>query len=654
LTHVGRQGKTSLSIGGLVVPINVIQTLVFQMKIVKTLLITPPFTQLNTPYPGTVFLKGFLNSIKSDSEQADLGIDTILEIFSHKGLVSVFERIENQPDRLSKFARRMLGQKKAFLKTIDAVVAFLQNKQPTLANLICQGNFLPVVKRKAKPEDLEWAFGLMGQQDKARHLATLYLEDIGDLITECLDPHFGFSRYAEHLGRYAYEFDELELELSRPLGHTDQIAINLLELRLNQYRPDLLAISIPFPGNLFGAFRCGQFVKANYPKIHIAIGGGFVNTELRSLNDERVFSYFDFVSLDDGEMPLKAIIEYLSGIRKIEHLKRTFALKEKSIQYYNGAPEKDIAQHLTGTPDYTGLPLDKYLSVIEITNPMHSLWSNGRWNKLMLAHGCYWAQCSFCDTSLDYINRFEPLKAKILVDKMVELIGHTGENGFHFVDEAAPPALLRQLASEILNRDLVATWWTNIRFEKNFSADLCKLLAASGCIAVSGGIEVASDRLLILINKGVDIAQVANAANNLTKAGILVHAYLMYGFPTQTEQETIDSLEIVRQMFELGIVRSGFWHRFALTVHSPVAKNPAAFKIHITNKGGGRFANNDLLYSSQIKVNHGRFAEGLRVSLYNYMNGVGFEVPLQDWFDFRVPKTTIRKNHIASLLERQF
>jgi radical SAM superfamily enzyme YgiQ (UPF0313 family) len=616
----------------------------------RILLITPLFTQLNTPYPATVFLKGFLNSIGVASLQADLGIETILELFSKKNLELIFNQLESSDKELSINSLRIVHLKDEYLKTIDSVIEFLQNKKLSLAHLICQGDYLPQASRYSQTNDLEWAFGTMGTHDKARHLATLYMEDLGDLITECIDPHFGFSRYAEHLGRYANEFDDMETELSKPNSFIDNILIELLDKKIQDFHPDLLAISVPFPGNLFSAFRCGQFVKTNYPNIKIAMGGGFANTELRSLSEERVFKYFDYVCLDDGELPLQCIIEYIESKRELRELKRTFALKYGTVSYINGAIEKDYAQNQLDTPDYTDLFLDKYLSVIEIANPMHSLWSNGRWNKLMLAHGCYWANCSFCDTSLNYISHFEPLRAKKLVDKIEKMIEQTGENGFHFVDEAAPPALLRELALEIIRRKITVVWWTNIRFEKNFTEDLCRLLSSSGCIAVSGGIEVASDRLLKLINKGVDIAQLTKAADNFTHYGIMVHAYLMYGYPTQTEHETIDSLEVVRQLFKADIVQSGFWHRFALTVHSDIAQNPDNYSIKLVNQKTGKFANNDLDYEELGKTNHEKFAEGLRISLYNYMHGAGFDFPLQNWFGFKIPKTTVKPGLIEELL----
>jgi hypothetical protein len=283
---------------------------------------------------------------------------------------------------------------------------------------------------------------------------------------------------------------------------------------------------------------------------------------------------------------------------------------------------------------------------------MHSLWSDGRWNKLTMAHGCYWGKCTFCDVSLDYIKLYEPIAAKTIVDRMEDLIAQTGENGFHFVDEAAPPALMREVALEIIRRKLVVTWWTNIRFEKSFTSDLTYLLKESGCIAVSGGLEVASDRLLDLIKKGVTVEQVAQVTRNFTESGIMVHAYLMYGYPTQTIQETVDSLEMVRQLFELGIIQSGFWHQFAMTAHSPVGLNPDEFGV-IPEQNEISFANNDIQFKDKTGIDHDQFSFGLKKSLFNYMHGICFDYPLQDWFDFKIPNTKIPSNYISSILDKQ-
>ncbi|OQP49779.1 radical SAM protein [Niastella yeongjuensis] len=619
---------------------------------VPVFLITPPFTQLNTPYPATAYLKGFLNTKNIRSFQSDLGIEVTLALFCQEGLQELFNRINQSGKPLSENAARMVALEDDYIHTINDVVLFLQGHNPTLAHRICKRDFLPEASRFAQLEDLDWAFGSMGTQDKGKHFATMYLEDLSDLIGECVDEHFGFSRYAEKLGRSANSFDELYNALQQEYTFVDELLIRLLKAHMERLQPKLVAISVPFPGNLYSSLRCGQWIKQNYPGVKVAMGGGFANTELRSLSDPRVFEFYDYITLDDGEAPLEQLVQLVEGHRSTEELKRTFTLQGGAVQYINNNSCTDYKQAQVGTPDYSDFLLDKYISAIEVVNPMHRMWSDGRWNKLTMAHGCYWGKCTFCDVSLDYIKLYEPIAASLLADRMEEMMKQTGQNGFHFVDEAAPPAMMRALALEIIRRKLTVSWWANVRFEKSFTRDLCLLLKRSGCIAVSGGLEVASDRLLELIQKGITVAQVAQVNKHFTEADIMVHAYLMYGFPTQTEQETIDSLEMVRQLFAAGILQSAFWHLFTMTVHSPVGMQPEKFKVKRESELVGAFANNDLVHIDETGAEHEEFAFGLKKSLFNYMHGIGLNDPLSKWFEFKVPKTKIAPDYIQKVLEQ--
>ena len=641
-------------------------------------LITPPFTQLNTPYPATAYLKGFLNTKGINSFQADLGIEVTVALFSKTGLQNLFTGINLLQKEHSANAARIIALQDDYINTIDAVMLFLQGKSPTLAHLICKRDFLPEAERFAQLDDLKWAFGNMGTQDKAKHLATMYLEDLSDLIKETVDEHFGFSRYAERLGRSANSFDKLYEALQQPYTYLDKILLDILQKKMETIQPKLVAISVPFPGNLYTSLRCGQWIKKNYPGVKVVMGGGFANTELRSLSDARVFEFYDFITLDDGEAPVEILLNHLgitsslpngqtrssdhvaTGLTSpsdrasavpITELKRTLTLVNGHVTYINNTACTDYKQGQVGTPDYSDFYLDKYISAIEVINPMHSLWSDGRWNKLTMAHGCYWGKCTFCDISLDYIKNYEPIAASLLCDRMEEMIAQTGQNGFHFVDEAAPPALMRSLAIEIIRRKLTVSWWANVRFEKSFTRDLCILLKASGCIAISGGLEVASDRLLELIQKGITVSQVAKVNKHFTEAGIMVHAYLMYGFPTQTAQETIDSLEMVRQMFETGILQSAFWHLFTMTAHSPVGLYPEKYSVKKVSDAIGTFANNDIEHIDPTGSDHESFSFGLKKSLLNYMHGACFDYPLQKWFEQKVPKTTIAPDYIIKAIE---
>ncbi len=611
------------------------------------LLITPPFIQVNTPYPATALLKGFLQEKGYKVVQVDLGIACILEMFSASGLQKLFDFANT--NYCSDNSQKIIQSKKEYIRYIDAVVAFLQGKDPTFAYVINNG-ILPKEARSNIQQDLEWHFGTDGVQDKAKFLATLFIEDIGDFISDCIDKRFGFSRYAEQIGLNAISYQTIleELEINTPIT---EIMCQLLDQAIKKHHPRIIGFTIPFPGNLLMALKSAEFIKQNHPDILIVIGGGFVNTELRQLNEPRLFDLVDYVCLDDGELPLLKLLNYI--IKGETELSRTFRLEKGKVHYTNHVFEKDFAHNDIGTPDFEGLPLSAYISVAETTNPMHNLWSNGRWNKMVLAHGCYWHRCSFCDISLDYIKRYSSADATVLCDRIDAIIQQTGQRGFHFTDEAAAPVVLKKLAKEIIKRNISICWWTNIRFENTFTPELCKLLASSGCIAVSGGLEVASDRLLEKMEKGVSIEQVAIVCDAFQKAGIMIHAYLMYGFPTQTAQETIDSLEIVRQFFKHKLLQSAFWHRFAMTVHSPIGINPEKYGVERIPHSENAFAQNGCNHFDKNGCDHEKYGEGLVKALYNYIHDNGIDYVLQDWFEFKIPLKRIPPNYIAKILKKK-
>jgi len=630
----------------------------------KILLITPPMTQLNTPYPATAYLTGFLKQEGYAVAQRDLAIDLLLSIFSRQGLEKLLGQLETNfesidDDDLPDSVYNFLANYAQYYQCIDGVIRFLQGKDPSLSLRIAKRSFLPEGPQfesleqmeEMNAEVLEQAFGQLGVQDKAKYLATLFINDIAAVITEGIDPHFEVSRYAERLAASNPSFDDLYNTLHAPEpSYTELLIKQVLQQYIDQESPTVLGISVPFPGNMLGALQAAKYCKQYAPDIKVILGGGFINTELRALKEPRIFETIDYICLDDGERPLLTLLEYFKGERQCEELLRTYYLQDGAVIFNAQSTLHDIAQKDVGTPSYEGLPIEKYLSLCEVLNPMHRIWSDGRWNKITIAHGCYWAKCSFCDISLDYIGKYDDAGADITVQRIQTLIAETGQTGFHFVDEAAPPKALFALAKKLIEQDIVITWWGNIRFEKTFTAEKCQLLADSGCIAVSGGLEVASDRLLTLMQKGVSVAQVAKITKAFTDAGVLVHAYLMYGFPSQTEQETVDALEYVRQLMLNGCIHSTYWHRFAATIHSPVGLNPEIYGIKPIPNENVLFAENDVDYIDSVQTDHDFLGIGLKKALYNYMHNMGFEYPVSFWFDEQVSETRIEEDYIARCL----
>ena len=615
-------------------------------------------TQLNTPYPSSAYLTGFLRSQGLDARQDDLALKLVLRIFSTEGLKQVQAIAQTQAiDQRSASVNCFLDHAQRYIDCIEPVMVFLQGTDPTLAHRIAARGFVPEGPRfaaleNAEDDTLTWAFGALGVQDRARHLATLFLNDLADVLRDAVDDRFEFVRYGESLASSQASFEPLAKALAAPKTFIDQVLHDLTLETFDTHQPHMVLLSVPFPGTVYGALRMAQSIKQHHPGVTIVLGGGYVNTELRSLNEPRLFDFVDYVTLDAGERPLLALLEHLQGKRSAQRLVRTFARVNSEVKYINFT-EPDIAFDDVGTPTWDGLPMQSYLSLLDMLNPMHRLWSDGRWNKLTVAHGCYWKKCSFCDVSLDYISRYDAATAHTLVDRIERIVGETGQTGFHLVDEAAPPKALKAMAEELLHRRLNISWWGNIRFEKTFTPDLAELLAESGCIAMSGGLEVASDRLLALMQKGVTVDQVARVTHGFSQSGVLVHAYLMYGFPTQTVQDTVDALEYVRQLFLHGCIQSGFFHRFACTVHSPVGIKPQDYGVTLIPLPEGSFARNDIGFIDPTGTDHDVLGRGLKKAIYNYMHGIGLEEDVRHWFDFpkgQCPKPKVKKNAIAQAL----
>ena len=603
------------------------------------LFVLPPLTQLNTPYPSITHLTGYLRSRGIEAEQMDLGIELINRLFTRGELSRVFDIVGGR--KLNKMMRIVVSNRGFYERNIETVMKFLSGRDLQLANRFADLRFWEDMYRLPEEEELEWAFGTSGKIDRAKYLCSLFLKNVCDVVA-LVDEHFQLIRYAERLCTYLATFEPIEKELQKEDSLIEGLMLELLEKKLQEVKPDWVGISMPFPGNLLAGLKCAKYIKAKYEGVKIVMGGGYVNTELRQMTDTGIFRYVDYITFDDGELPIKRLIE--GG-----ELLRTAYLKDGKVEFAQMDVQENEKFGDLPVPTTRGLNLSKYIDFVDTTNPMHRLWSDGRWNKMMLAHGCYWAKCAFCDTCLDYIGRFEACDVKIIVDRMEAMIAETGNTGFHFVDEAAPPALLRKLAEEILERKLVVTYWTNVRFDKTYTAELCYLLAKSGCIAVSGGLEVASPRVLKLINKGVTIESATECMRNLAENGIMVHTYLMYGFPTQTEKELYDSLGRVRDLFAEGLIHSAFWHRYAMTCHSPSGRNPESVgarhvidnRLQITDNrlqvaddryGFNSFANNEIPFEVDNEPDWSRFTEGLNVATYNYMRQTGFDVPLKKWF----------------------
>ena len=391
---------------------------------------------------------------------------------------------------------------------------------------------------------------------EAKREASEAIDALAIWIRDNVDPDFGFSRYAEHLCRAVGDFGELERKIRRR-GVIDRPLERHLKAAMDEVRPSVVGVTCPFPGTLVGAFKIAKYVKRHYPGVRLLLGGGYVSTELREMTDRRPYRYFDEFQYDEGYGPLAGTADIPAFVK----------------------------------PSYRGIDWNEYFDVVETDNFVANLWNSGKWVKLVMARGCYWHKCAFCDVVLPYIGCFKMPNHVDIVDAMESF----ARPHFHFVDEAMPPKVIRGMCEEIVRRKLKVEWWGNVRFDAAFTPGLCRLMAKAGCIAVTGGLECANDRLLKLMNKGITLASAEKVLKAFKAAKIFVHAYLMYDFPTETKAEQKEAERYVRGLGKKGLVQSCFWHRFALTVHSPIARDPEKFGI-IVKPCVSKFARNELAY----------------------------------------------------------
>ncbi|MBN2574014.1 MAG: radical SAM protein [Deltaproteobacteria bacterium] len=603
----------------------------------RVLLITPPMVQFNTAYPAVPMLAAFLRQHGHEVAQEDLSLGLALRLFSPAGVDAVLSALRRKyaSRRRPASVRHLLNHGAAVRAGIAEAVAFLQGRAPASAARLAAPADLPEGPRFAAMRGL---CDGQAQEVVARHRASLFLDEIADGVRDGLDARFALARYAERLAADAASYAPLARDLARNPTLVDRWIDDLADTALRKHRPTVVGFTVPFPGALFGALRIARRIKTNRPSVVTVLGGGYVNTELRALDEPRLFDCFDYVTYDDGEIPLLRIVERHAGAQPAPALVRTRVRREGKVLFHDDATAPVLRHRERPAPDLRPVGRAGYVAMAESPNPMHRLWSERPWLKLQLAHGCYWHRCAFCDTSLDYIRRYDPADAATVVAWMERARADTGLCGFHFVDEAAPPALLGNLARLLIERDLTVEWWANIRLEKQFTPALARLLRRSGCLAVTAGLECAHDRLLGLMDKGITTGQAAEVTRALAEAGLLVHAYLMYGYPTQTAQEIIDGLDFVRRLFARGHLHSAYWHRFALTLHAPAFRARRKLRLRILDDRQAVFARNEVPFVELGRRDPGRYGAGLRRAIYNFMHGVGLEADVRTWFDFPVPR----------------
>ena len=634
----------------------------------KAILVQPPFTQLNAPYPAVHCLEAFLRGRGALAVSYDHSIDLYRRIFSRKGLTKVFAdaraALAAQAALGSEESRtqveRYLSYERLYIEWIDSITDFLSGSDPAMAHRLASAVELPQGARaKAFLDERDGRIG----PDGARSLATRILDDLGDFIAYALDPAFGTVRYAERLASSRADFGEVRRALDSS-WLIKEFYVPMLEefwtaraAEASREPIDLILITIPFPGCLIGALACARVARGIFgvhdSRPRIVFGGGYVSTELRGLRDTGIFDFCDYLSFDAGYGSLASIIDQVPAPYK------TMTRHGDDVLFNDGASDEkyrllEREAVTTVFPDFRSVDFGAYLRIVDSENSMHRLWSDTPWLKYSLAHGCYWRRCSFCDTELEYVSDFARSSTQALLAAAGEASARSGLYGIHFVDEAMPMASLLDFARANRARasggERPFSYWGNVRFDASWTQGRCEFLAASGLVAVSGGIEIATERGLRMTDKGFDLASLVRTLVAMRRAGLLVHTYLIYGFPGQPVGDIVDSAEFCRQLFASGLVDSAFWHRFVLTRHSRMYREWRDGKRQALKPSDKpwRFANNDLSFAGEEAFD--RFDAPLAAALSSWMEGSGLDMPVSTWLGRGLPKASISPDLAETLI----
>ena len=672
----------------------------------NTLIIQPPLVQLNTPYPSGAYLLDFFNSlyeeknVKGRVEWFDLSNSFFHKIFCKHGIAHIFNstfekalklssQYESQGDDNTAFhLRRFISQKEFWINWIDEIIAIVCSSNSKISGREFAHEFIRSahVPRGMRVENFLSNLNRDVSTDDAQILSSLALADLADYITLVYDQNFALIRYAEHLATSTAEFSETIEGLKAPSLNDFYKPLLLEKITSYKNEPTLYCISVPFPGCFESALFSADLIRKECGDNAIIIfGGGYVNTELREISEKGIFDYCHILSYDKGYGSyIRLFDEFKNAACGIEDEKQCFNLKEAfesifdSRRFYNFSYlkngsviiplEKENEEYKVLykkeheyirkiTPDYSHIDFTKYPRLADDTNPMHRIWNDGAWLKAYIAHGCYWHRCAFCDTTLDYVKDYCLTDINSLYDSLCVQAEKTGVHGIHFVDEACPPVALQNFALKNMavksSNKIPLTYWGNIRFEKTFDRDLADLLSAGGLTAVSAGIEIATGNGLSAVNKGTDMENIVNACCAFKEAGILIHSYMIFGFWSQSVQDLIDSMETLRQLFEAGLLDSAFWHKFTLTLHSTVYEEYKKGKypeLKILPQKKTQFAKNDLHFEGEEKSE--KFSAPLNAALELWMHGEKLSKPVESYFPFKMPKPSIAKDYIASLIAK--
>ncbi len=480
----------------------------------RTLLIFPPHCLPHQPWSTLPSLKAYLQSHGVEVVQRDLNIEIYHLLLSPEYLAGVTNKLENVLFTLEARLRLSISEQKRFFDTLKTYAL-----------------------SKKTSEEIEEAKNTFRDPERFYNFSNLYrsneiLENAFRMISMAYYPCEITDENFTLYGSYT-DFSNLvkatqDTETNPFIEIFDAHVID----SLMECNPQLISISISLQEQILPTLTLSRMLKMRSPEIHVVLGGYVITKIAKRLSTLTEFfnTFADYVVVGEGEKPLLALIQAMEASSDLKTVPSLLFINGDKVQTNPLCDYLDMSD--LPTPDYQGLPLKLYLSP-SITLSLGS------------SRGCYWGNCAFCDRGTISGIKYKKRQATKVVDDLEYLSKTYGTQYFTFTDEAISPGSLEEISDEILKRNLRLLLAADVRFDKNFTPELCKKISKAGFIHLRFGLESASDRVLAHMRKGINKKTVTEVLKNFSNSGVCTHLYTFFGYPSESKAEAQQTIDFV-------------------------------------------------------------------------------------------------------------
>ncbi|NIQ03571.1 MAG: radical SAM protein [Nitrospinaceae bacterium] len=356
---------------------------------------------------------------------------------------------------------------------------------------------------------------------------------------------------------------------------------------------DILGVSITSVEQIIPGLTLAHLIKQARPEIHITVGGS-VFTKLVDVLEKGspLFEFVDSFIVHEGETPLLKLVQHLRGDGDLSQVPNLLYRQNGEVKVNRPFAKEEL--NALPTPDFDGMPFDLYLSPERVL-------------PIMGSRGCYWERCAFCSIPFDHMD-FHVRYAETVVQDFKKLKERYNCKYFFFTDEALPINFMKTFAEKLIEENVDIQWTGELKFEKSLLRDnRMETIYKSGCRKLIFGLESYNQRVLDAMKKGCPKEVIDGTVEQCIRIGIGMHFYILVGFPTETREEVMDSVNFV--MDNRAILDSpGFSciaSQFDLEKGTPIAKNPEEYKVYNLSNP----AHHDLALGYSYDVREGLNAE---------------------------------------------